>query len=204
MLGLAQVADLNFHAVFLMDWIIGLGPCRWSKWTGLISIYDPFKIVTMPATWLPYRIADVASLNCPWRYWIFITVMTVQIHHRRLWRFNSDRHVQSSTTPHFLRWFFHHKIVINQPLWWFSDEFWGSLVNTFLVVIAVARWLSSPPCASCLDLMSCPIWLRSLLCNSTYLVCWDPMNIGVMIELLYWNISYVISMLFMILHALQC
>jgi hypothetical protein len=37
--------------------------------------------------------------------------------------------------------------------------------------IAVARWLSSPPCASCLDLMSCLTWLRLLLCNSTCLVC---------------------------------
>jgi hypothetical protein len=27
--------------------------------------------------------------------------------------------------------------------------------------------------------------LRSPLCNSTCLVCWDPMNIGVMLELKY-------------------
>jgi hypothetical protein len=40
-----------------------------------------------------------------------------------------------------------------------------------LWVIAVARWLSSPPCVSCLDLVSCPIWLRSSLYNSTYCVC---------------------------------
>jgi hypothetical protein len=33
--------------------------------------------------------------------------------------------------------------------------------------IAVARWLSSPPCASCLDLVSCLSWSRSSLCNST-------------------------------------
>jgi hypothetical protein len=26
--------------------------------------------------------------------------------------------------------------------------------------IAVARWLSSPPCASCLDLVSCLSWSR--------------------------------------------
>jgi hypothetical protein len=37
--------------------------------------------------------------------------------------------------------------------------------------IAVARWLFSPPCASCLDLMSCLTWLRSPLCNSTCCVC---------------------------------
>jgi hypothetical protein len=70
--------------------------------------------------------------------------------------------------------------------------------------IAVARWLSSPPCASCLDLMSCLTWSRSPLCNSTYFVCWDLMNISVMIELMCWILSYVISMLFMILHALRC
>jgi hypothetical protein len=44
--------------------------------------------------------------------------------------------------------------------------------------IAVARWLSSPPCASCLDLVGCLSWSRSSLCNSTCCVCWDPMNIG--------------------------
>jgi hypothetical protein len=46
--------------------------------------------------------------------------------------------------------------------------------------IALARWLSSPTCASCLDLVSCLSWSRSSLCNSTYCVCWDPMNIGTM------------------------
>jgi hypothetical protein len=70
--------------------------------------------------------------------------------------------------------------------------------------IAVASWLSPPPCASCLDLVSCFTWLRSPLCNSTCCVCWDPMNIGVMIELMCWILSYVFSMLFMILHALRC
>jgi hypothetical protein len=37
--------------------------------------------------------------------------------------------------------------------------------------IAVARWLSSPPCASCLDLVSCLSWSRSSLRNSTCCVC---------------------------------
>jgi hypothetical protein len=46
--------------------------------------------------------------------------------------------------------------------------------------IAVARWLSSPPCASCLDLVSSLSWSRSSLCNSTCCVCWDPMNIDTM------------------------
>jgi hypothetical protein len=43
--------------------------------------------------------------------------------------------------------------------------------------IAVARWLSSPPYASCLDLVSYLWWSRSSLCNSTCCVSWDPMNI---------------------------
>jgi hypothetical protein len=43
--------------------------------------------------------------------------------------------------------------------------------------IVVARWLFSPPCASCVDLVSCLSWSRSSLCNSTCCVCWDPMNI---------------------------
>jgi hypothetical protein len=46
--------------------------------------------------------------------------------------------------------------------------------------IAVARWSSPPPCASCLDHVSCPTWSRSSLCNSTCCVCWDPMSIGTM------------------------
>jgi hypothetical protein len=46
--------------------------------------------------------------------------------------------------------------------------------------VAVARWLSSPPCASCLDPVSCLSWSRSSLCNSTCCVCWDPMNINTM------------------------
>jgi hypothetical protein len=46
--------------------------------------------------------------------------------------------------------------------------------------IAVARWLSSLPCASCLDLVSCLSWSRSSLCNSTCCVCWDPMDIDTM------------------------
>jgi hypothetical protein len=70
--------------------------------------------------------------------------------------------------------------------------------------IAVARWLSSPPYASCLDLMSCFTWSRLPLCNYTCCVCWDLMNISVMIELMCWILSYVISILFMILHALHC
>jgi hypothetical protein len=48
--------------------------------------------------------------------------------------------------------------------------------------IAVARWLSSPPCTSCLDLVSCLSWSRSSLCNSTCRVCWDPMNIDTMLS----------------------
>jgi hypothetical protein len=37
--------------------------------------------------------------------------------------------------------------------------------------ITVARWLSSPPCASGVDLVSCLSWSRSSLCNSTCCVC---------------------------------
>jgi hypothetical protein len=62
--------------------------------------------------------------------------------------------------------------------------------------IAVARWLSSPPCASCLDLVSCLSWSRSSLCNSTCCVCWDPMNIDTMsswiVDLLYLCYLYVV------------
>jgi hypothetical protein len=65
--------------------------------------------------------------------------MTVQNRHRRLWRFLQDRHVRSSTTPRFWRWFFRHKIVTNQPLWRFCDEFWASEINTFLVVPGTTR-----------------------------------------------------------------
>jgi hypothetical protein len=80
------------------------------------------------------------------------------------------------------------------PEWCVSSRPWtGS--------IAVARWLSSPPCASCLDIVSCLSWSRSSLCNSTCCVCWDLMNIEYYVELIYWCI---ISMLFMILHALRC
>jgi hypothetical protein len=50
--------------------------------------------------------------------------------------------------------------------------------------IAVARWLSSPPCASYLDLVSCLSWSRSSLCNSTCCVCWDPMNIEYYVKLI--------------------
>jgi hypothetical protein len=50
--------------------------------------------------------------------------------------------------------------------------------------IAVARWMSSPPCASCLDLVSCLSWSRSLLCNSTCCVCWDLMNIEYYVKLI--------------------
>jgi hypothetical protein len=48
--------------------------------------------------------------------------------------------------------------------------------------IAVARWLYPPPCASCLDLVSFPIWSGSSLCNHTCCVCWDPMSIGTMLS----------------------
>jgi hypothetical protein len=49
----------------------------------------------------------------------------------------------------------------------------------------VARWLSSPPCASCLDLVRCLSWSRSSLCNSTCCVCWDSMNIDT-----WWLVDY--------------
>jgi hypothetical protein len=70
--------------------------------------------------------------------------------------------------------------------------------------IAVARWLSSPSCALCLDIVSCLSWSRSSLCNSTCCVCWDPMNIGTMSSWCAEYYLYVISILFMILHALRC
>jgi hypothetical protein len=54
--------------------------------------------------------------------------------------------------------------------------------------IAVARWISSPPYASCLDLMSFLSWSRSSLCNSTCCVCWDLMNIEYYVKLIY-NLS---------------
>jgi hypothetical protein len=41
-------------------------------------------------------------------------------------------------------------------------------------------WSSSPPCASCLNLVSCLSWSRSSLCNFTCCVYWDPMSIGTM------------------------
>jgi hypothetical protein len=50
--------------------------------------------------------------------------------------------------------------------------------------IAVARWLSSPLCALCLDLVSCLSWSRSSLCNSTYCVCWDSINIEYYVKLI--------------------
>jgi hypothetical protein len=50
--------------------------------------------------------------------------------------------------------------------------------------IAVARWLSSPPCTSCVDLASFLSWSRSSLCNSICYVCWDPMNIECYVKLI--------------------
>jgi hypothetical protein len=50
--------------------------------------------------------------------------------------------------------------------------------------IAVPRWLSPPPCASCVDLVSCLSWSRSSLCNSKCCVCWDPMNIEYYVKLI--------------------
>jgi hypothetical protein len=50
--------------------------------------------------------------------------------------------------------------------------------------IAVAWWLSSPPCDSCVDLVSCLSWSRTSLCNSTCCVCWDPMNIEYYVNLI--------------------
>jgi hypothetical protein len=55
--------------------------------------------------------------------------------------------------------------------------------------IAVARWLSSPPCASCIDLVSCLSWSRLSLCNSTCCVCWDLMNIKYYVKLIV-DLSY--------------
>jgi hypothetical protein len=43
--------------------------------------------------------------------------------------------------------------------------------------IALARRLSPPRCASCVDLVSYLSWSRSSLCNSTCYVYWDMMNI---------------------------
>jgi hypothetical protein len=50
--------------------------------------------------------------------------------------------------------------------------------------IAVSRWLSSPPCASCVDLVSYLSWSGSSLCNSTCCVCWDLMNIEYYVKLI--------------------
>jgi hypothetical protein len=50
--------------------------------------------------------------------------------------------------------------------------------------IAVARLLSSPLCASCLDLGSCLLRSRSSLCNFTCCVCWDSMNIEYYVKLI--------------------
>jgi hypothetical protein len=55
--------------------------------------------------------------------------------------------------------------------------------------IAVARWLFSPLCASCLDLVSCLSWSRSSLCNCTCCVCWDPMNIEYYVKLIVDSLS---------------
>jgi hypothetical protein len=86
----------------------------------------------------------------------------------------------------------HHHACLRSDVW-VSTLDYGS--------IAVAGWLSSPPCASCLDLVSCLSWSRSSLCNSTCCVCWYQMNIEYFVNLIYW---FIISMLFMILHALRC
>jgi hypothetical protein len=88
----------------------------------------------------------------------------------------------------------HHHACLRSDVW---------VVFLGLRVIAVARWMSSPPCASCLDLVSCLSWSRSSLCNSTCCVCWDPMNIGTLSSWFIIYHLYVISMLFMILHALR-
>jgi hypothetical protein len=66
--------------------------------------------------------------------------------------------------------------------------------------IALARWSSSPPCASCLDLVSCPTWSRSSFCNSTYCVCWDPMSIATMLS---WCAEYYLFYLYVI-YDLAC
>jgi hypothetical protein len=76
-----------------------------------------------------------------------------------------------------------------------------TLVHFWRCPIAVARWLSSPPCASCLDLVSCLTWSRSLLCNSTCCVCCDPMNIGVMLS--WCAESYILCYLYVV-YDLAC
>jgi hypothetical protein len=65
--------------------------------------------------------------------------------------------------------------------------------------IAIARWMSSPPCASCLDLVSCLSWSRSSLCYMLCLLGSDEYWVLCQVDL--W---FIISMLYMILHALRC
>ena len=59
---------------------------------------------------------------------------------------------------------------------WSPPEWWVSSSPLDYGSIAVARWSSSPCCASLLDLVSCLTWSRSSICNSICCVCWDPMN----------------------------
>jgi hypothetical protein len=50
--------------------------------------------------------------------------------------------------------------------------------------IAVARWLSSPICASMFRSCELPTWSRSSLCNSICCVYWDLMNIEYHVKLI--------------------
>jgi hypothetical protein len=52
--------------------------------------------------------------------------------------------------------------------------------------------LSSPPCASCVDLVSYLSWSWSSLRNFTCCVCWDPMNIEYYVKLIVDYHFYVI------------
>jgi len=70
--------------------------------------------------------------------------------------------------------------------------------------IAVARWLSSPICASCLvDLVSCLSWSRSFLCNPYVVFDGIRWILHVVLRLVI-NTSYFIICYFVILHALRC
>jgi hypothetical protein len=63
----------------------------------------------------------------------------------------------------------HHRMPSSSPC--LPPELCVSSLSLDYGSIAVARWLSSPICASCLDLVSCLSWSRSSYCNSTCCVC---------------------------------
>jgi hypothetical protein len=50
--------------------------------------------------------------------------------------------------------------------------------------IAVARWLSSPICATMFRSCELLTWSRSSYYNATYCVCWDLMNIEYYVKLI--------------------